>query len=116
MREKDSLTGRDSLRKCVLAMDIGIELIRLRDLSRINGPCGLTTILETALRFAPFADAPDDAAAHLRASVEQLIGPSDPGEDPEQENLRWTAAEALDGIERCLHNWRETPRAAKPPV
>ncbi|MBK5185845.1 FUSC family protein [Paraburkholderia domus] len=117
MREKDFLTGRDSLRKCVLAMDIGIELIRLRDLSRINGlPCGLTTILESALRFAPFADAPDDAAAHLRASVEQLTGPSDPGEDPEQENLRWTAAEALDGIERCLHNWRETPRAAKPPV
>lgn len=117
MREKHSLTGQDSLRKCVLAMDIGIELIRLRDLSRIKGlPCGLTTTLESALRMAPFADVRDDAAAHLRASVEQLIGPTDPSEDPEQENLRWTAAEALDGIERCLHNWRETPRVAKPPV
>jgi hypothetical protein len=117
MRERHSLTGQDSLRKCVLAMDIGIELIRLRDLSRIKGlPCGLTTTLESALRMAPFADVRDDAAAHLRASVEQLIGPTDPSEDPEQENLRWTAAEALDGIERCLHNWRETPRVAKPPV
>jgi uncharacterized membrane protein YccC len=112
MRDKDAVTARESLRKCLLAMDMGIGLIRLRELSDTNtlAPKSLR-VARQALRSLATDRLAGGTDAQLQTSIESLVQRADATSCWQSDDLNLCVADSLELIRNCLASWRQTSTA-----